>query len=207
MKQATGIGLMLALCLLTLGLGCPPDKGGGGSSSGGDKLTHIPQIEVELFGPEHITNGQTGTYEARVTYVNAGFSEDPPDIKSDLELSGDNSTLASASGLTVKIGDTVTRTFSVGCAPAGVKGTLGNSGHGSRTCTPITVNTCPPKCGQPGFLPCPPGCGEVLKGATCIDDGVSIGASFNRVHASNSDRPRTVLCIPSTGPTEGTKLP
>jgi len=195
------ISLSVALCLLSLGNFCNP---GGGGTSSNSNLSHIPEFDIHLTGPDKITNGTSGTYTATVTYKQASYSSDPPSITGPVELTGSNLAPPPFSGtlgsnpLTIAIGAmSGPQAFTVSCSPAGTKGTLGSSKHGSRVCTSTLAIPCPYRCAQTP-VGCPKGCGAPI--VACVDDGVKVKATFHGAESA----PITVLCMPSTGPTTGT---
>ena len=195
------ISLLVALCFLSLGNFCNP---GGGGTNSNSNLSHIPEFDIQLTGPDKITNGTSGTFTATVKYKQAGQSADPPSITDKVELYGSNlapppfNAALASTNLTIAIGATSgPQVFTVSCSPAGTRGTLGSSNHGSRVCTSTPAIPCPPGCAKTP-VGCPKGCGSPLVG--CIDDGVKVKATF---HGKES-APITVLCMPSTGPTTGT---
>jgi hypothetical protein len=197
------ISLLVVLCLLSLGNFCNPGSGGGGTSSNSN-LSHIPEFDIQLTGPDKITNGTSGTFTATVKYKQAGQSADPPSITDKVELYGSNlapppfNAALGSTNLTIAIGATSgPQVFTVSCSPAGTKGTLGSSNHGSRVCASTPAIPCPPGCSKTP-LGCPKGCGSPV--VACVDDGVKVKATFHGKESAQI----TVLCMPSTGPTTGT---
>ena len=197
------VSLFVAVCLLSLGNLCNPREGGGGTSSNSN-VSHIPEFDIQLTGPDKITNGTTGTYTVTVTYKQAHYSSDPPAVTDPVELYGSNlapppfNGVLGSSSLTIPIDSTApAKTFTLSCSPTGAKGTLGSSNHGSRVCKSTAALPCPWGCSKTP-VGCPPGCGSPI--VACVDDGVKVKATF---HGAES-KLITVLCMPSTGPTTGT---
>ena len=114
------ISLLVALCLLSLGNFCNP---GGGGTSSNSNLSHNPEFDIQLTGPDKITNGTSGTYTATVKYKQ-GQSADPPSITDKVELYGSNlapppfNAALGSTNLTIAIGSTAPQVFTLSCSPA-----------------------------------------------------------------------------------------
>ena len=156
----------------------------GSSNSSDSSDANLRTIDtVRLTGPTRITNGQSDTYTVTVTRASGSVGTRSGTV----ELRGSGvgyNTVLGTGALDIPAGSNDgTKTITLNCAPSGKEGKLagvqGGSGHGSRVCR------------------------SVGPAVVCTDDPVTLQATFREGQSSTI----SVVCKPSTGPTEGSTPP